>query len=509
MTEQVSRRGVVYLVGAGPGDVGLITVRGRELLEACDAIVFDALANPELVARATDRGAESFDVGKRGAAAESTPQEEITTLLVSLARAGKRVVRLKGGDPFVFGRGSEEAQALAAAAIDFEIVPGVTAGIAAPAYAGIPVTHRGLATSVTFVTGHEDPSKPETQIDWHALAKVGASGTIVLYMGMKTLPAIVAELTRGGLSATTPAAAIQWGTHAGQRTVVATLGTIADRAKVDGLTAPVITIVGPTVALRDEIAWFERRPLFGTRIAVTRATATAGTLATRLRALGADVLEAPTTTIEPLDPSTIAASIGRLGQASVVVFTSATAVRVFWDALLTAGLDARAFSRKRVAVLGPATADALRDRGIVADLVPSRFVAESLLEAMVSAPWLKDAAVFYATAEGARDVLPNGLRAAGATVDVAPIYRSVPNEAAGERLRAAIDSNGLDLVTFAAASAVEGYVGLVGQPRASRIPGASIGPITTEAMRKHAIPLKIEAPMATIDALIRAILTSS
>src|SRR4051812_11148184 len=256
-------RGIVYLAGAGPGDPGLLTVRARDLLESCDVIATDALANPVIVAaaRAANPNVEVLDVGKRGGSSASASQDDINALLVRLGREGRRVVRLKGGDPLVFGRGSEEAQALAEAGVAFEIVPGVTAGVAAPAYAGIPVTHRGVATSVTFVTGHEDPAKAETQTDWAALARAG--GTIVLYMGVKTLSRIAAALIAGGRSADTPAAAVQWGTHAKQRTVVATLATLAATIQHEGLGAPVITVIGDVVSLREEIAWFERRPLFG------------------------------------------------------------------------------------------------------------------------------------------------------------------------------------------------------------------------------------------------------
>src|SRR4051812_36998273 len=279
--------GIVYLVGAGPGDPGLITARGRDLIASCDAIVHDALANPALYA---DTSAALHDVGKRGGSTDSARQGEINALLVRLAREGQRGGRLKGGGPFVCGRGSEGAQALAGAGIPFEVVRGVTAGIAAPAYAGIPVTHRGVATSVTFVTGHEDPTKPTTTVDWSALAKCASTGTVVFYMGVKTLPSIAKALVDGGLSSKTPAAAVQWGTHPKQRTVVATIETLAERAAAEGITAPVITVIGESVNLRHEIAWFENRPLFGRRIIVTRATAVGGELADQLRALGADVL---------------------------------------------------------------------------------------------------------------------------------------------------------------------------------------------------------------------------
>jgi uroporphyrinogen III methyltransferase/synthase len=495
--------GVVYLVGAGPGDPGLLTVRGLELLESCDAVVYDALANHALIARAPVM-ATRHDVGKRGGSSESARQDEINTLLVSLARNGKHVVRLKGGDPFVFGRGSEEAQALAAARIPFEVVPGVTAGIAAPAYAGIPVTHRATSTSVTFVTGHEDPSKPETQIDWGALAKVGATGTIVLYMGVKTLPSIAHALARGGLPSDFPAAAIQWGTHAKQRTVVATLGTLASRAAQEGITAPVITIIGRTVDLREEIAWFETRPLFGRKIIVTRATAVGGTLAPKLRALGADVVELSATTIEALDSVPADRAVGHIQDYDWLILTSQVGVRMFWDALRRAGLDARALHGIRIAVIGPATAGTLREHGLEPDIVPKRFVAESLLESLKTQPSIASARILCATAADARDVLPERLRAAGATVDVVPLYRSAPNTTAGKLLSHAVEGGSVDLVTFASGSAIDDFVTLVGIERARKTKAISIGPITTAAARKHSIEIVGEASEATIDALVDA-----
>ncbi|MEO6879146.1 MAG: uroporphyrinogen-III C-methyltransferase, partial [Gemmatimonadaceae bacterium] len=348
--------GTVYLVGAGPGDPGLLTLRGGELLVTCDAVVYDALANPALLALASahDRRVpvELHDVGKRGGASESAKQDSINALLVRLGREGKRVVRLKGGDPLVFGRGSEEAQALAAAGVPFEIVPGVTAGIAAAAYAGIPVTHRGLATSVTFVTGHEDPAKETTTVDWSALARAG--GTIVLYMGVKTLPRIAAALTDAGMPGDTPAAAVQWGTHPHQRTVTATLTTLSDVMAREGLTAPVITIIGPVVALRNEIAWFDRRPLFGKRIVVTRARSQSASLSERLHAAGATVLEMPATQIESADSAPLENAIARLGEYGWIIFTSQNAVRIFWDTLRALSLDARALAHVKIAAVGPA-----------------------------------------------------------------------------------------------------------------------------------------------------------
>ena len=520
MTSPASRRGVVYLVGAGPGDPGLITVRGSELLENCDAIVFDALANPILVARAKSTRAarhpsgnsgqghhalELHDVGKRGGSSESARQDEITALLIALATSGKRVVRLKGGDPFVFGRGSEEAQALAAAGIPFEIVPGVTAGIAAPAYAGIPVTHRGMATSVTFVTGHEDPSKSESQVDWEAIARVASTGTVVLYMGVKTLPSIAIALLKGGLAGDTPAAAVQWGTHPRQRTVVATISTLAERAAAEGIAAPVITVIGKSVALREEIAWFESRPLFGKRLVVTRATTAGGTLADRLRILGADVLEAPVTTIEPMYIGPIDRAVANLARYDWVILTSQVGVRLFWDALGRAGLDSRALHGVRVAAVGPATQTALSDRGVTADITPDRFVAEGLLATLQADLAMRTAKVLYATAKDSRDVLPKGLRALGATVDVVAMYKSVPDRAVGAMLKSAIDAAEVDLVIFASGSAVEGFVELVGEKRVEQLRAASIGPITSATAREYSIVVVAEARESTIDSLIEAV----
>jgi uroporphyrinogen III methyltransferase/synthase len=495
--------GIVYLVGAGPGDPGLLTVRGRDLLATCDVIATDALANPVIVAaaRLANPAVEVLDVGKRGGSTRSESQDAINALLVQLGRAGKRVVRLKGGDPLVFGRGSEEAQALAAAGVAFEFVPGVTAGIAAPAYAGIPVSHRGVATSVTFVTGHEDPSKSDTQTDWSALARAG--GTIVLYMGVKSLPRITSALMAGGMSPETPAAAVQWGTHARQRTVVATVATLADAIAREGLGAPVITVIGDVVSLRDEIAWFDRRPLFGKRVVVTRASAQATGLRDALAALGADVIELPALRIEQLDDAPLRAAVVRLDEFAWVIFTSQNAVQIAWDALFAAGHDTRAFAQTRVACVGSTTRDALRARGIIADVVPDRYVAEGVLEAMGNRDDVRGARVLYLCAEGARDVLPSGLRAIGCEVTVAPVYRSVATGTASEALRAAL-SDGAAAVIFASASAVRGYVDAVGVESARRIAAVSIGPVTTDAIHAAGIPFGAEATEASVAALVDA-----
>jgi uroporphyrinogen III methyltransferase / synthase len=500
----------VYLVGAGPGDPGLLTVRGRDLLTTCDAVVYDALANPELLQhaiarRADGKRAELHEAGKRGGAAESAKQDDINALLVRLAQEGKRVVRLKGGDPFVFGRGSEEAQALAAADVPFEVVSGVTAGIAAAAYAGIPVTHRAVATSVTFVTGHEDPSRDAAGVNWAALAQAG--GTIVLYMGVRALPRIVEQLVAGGMPPDTPAAAVQWGTLARQRTLVATLTTLAHRMEEAKLSAPVITIIGPVVSLHEQIAWFEARPLFGCRIVVTRAHTPSSTLAARLTEAGAEVIDMPATRIVALDQSPLLAAIRRLPTYEWVVFTSQNAVELFWEALHKQGVDARAFSRAKLAAVGPATADALLDRGLVVDVTPQRFVAEGLLDVFRARDDVRGARVLYAAAEGARDVLPTGLSALGAHVDVVPIYRTERVADDVSPVRSRLELHEVDLVTFTSASAVHAFVATVGIEAARHAPAASIGPVTTEAARDAGLDVRAEASESTIPGLVDAVVS--
>jgi uroporphyrinogen III methyltransferase/synthase len=502
MTED---RGMVFLVGAGPGDPGLITVRGRTVIESADAIVYDALANRELLpAGARDTGVpELYDVGKRGGDRGSVKQDEINELLVRLAREGKRVVRLKGGDPFVFGRGSEEAQALNDASVPFEVVPGVTAGIAAAAYAGIPVTHRGLATSVTFVTGHEDPSKATSQTSWNALANAG--GTIVLYMGLRTLPAIAAALIEGGMPPEIPAAAVQWGTLPKQKTVVATLRTIADAASIAGVTAPVITIIGWPVILRDEMNWFESRPLFGRRIVVTRASQQASPLSDRLTELGADVLEMPATRIARLDLTPLREEITGLDKYQWLIFTSQNAVSIFWEQLLGGGRDARALAALKVAAVGPRTAGALLERGIIVDIVPDRFVAEGLLEKLGERGDITGSRVLYVTAEGSREVLPDGLREMGAQVNLLQVYRSIADGTGAERLRRALESDTVSAATFTSASAVRAYVDAIGEEAALRSPAITIGAQTSAAVTAAGMELLAEAEESTIEGLVSAV----
>lgn len=499
--------GVVYLVGAGPGDPGLLTVRGRELLASCDTIVYDALVNPLLVdaawiGRAGE--AEKIFVGKRGGA-PSMEQDAITALLVRLAREGKRVVRLKGGDPMVFGRGGEEAIALAEAGLEFEVVPGVTAGVAAPAYAGIPVTHRGVSTSVTFITGHEDPGKDRDQTDWSALARAG--GTLVLYMGVSRLAKIATALIDGGRASDTPAAVIEWGTYPRQRTVTATLASLAEVAAREKIIAPSIAIIGDVVKLRGEMRWFDRRPLFGRTIVVTRAREQASQLRAMLEIAGACVIEAPAIRIEALDQGPLYAALGNLAGYDWLVVTSRNAVDLLWAALRELGLDARAFASAKLCAVGPATADALLAHGLAVDVIPDRYVAEGVIEKLRERDDVRGARVLFVRAAGARELLPAALRDMGANVDEVEIYRTVPDLSGLDTLRDALDAGAVDVVTFTSASTVRHFVDALGAERARTVRGASIGPITSDAAREFGVPVAIEAVESTIASLVQAITT--
>jgi uroporphyrinogen III methyltransferase/synthase len=489
----------------------LLTVRARSLLDTCDAIVYDALVAPEMLDGRPQgaSAAERHFVGKRGGSDRSARQEDINELLVRLARTGRSVVRLKGGDPFVFGRGGEEADALAAAAIPFEVVPGITAGIAGPAYAGIPVTHRGLSTAVTLVTGSEDPQKDGGQTNWEALARAG--GTIVLYMSMARLPAIATALMAGGLDPDTPAAAIEWATRPEQRTVAATLATLHESATRASLAAPVVAVIGHVAQLRERLRWFdlvEQRPLFGRRVLVTRATAQASTLSHELRERGAGVVEMPALRIEPLDPGPLAAALDRLTSYQHIVFTSRNAVDIVWQALRAGGRDARALAGLVVSAIGPATTEALLERGIAVDLTPTRFVAEGLLETLRARADVRAARVLYPAAVDARDVLPDGLRALGATVDVVSVYRSVFDGQGADQVRAAIADREITLVTLTSASAARGFVEGVGPELAASIPAVSIGPVTTQEARSLGLRVVAEAQPSTIPGLVDAVIAS-
>jgi len=484
-------RGVVHLVGAGPGDPGLLTARAVELIAAADVILYDRLI-PVTALDGARVGAELVYVGKEGRGPQM-PQEEIDRLLVSHASAGRRVVRLKGGDPFVFGRGGEEALVLREAGIPFEIVPGVTSGLAAPAYAGIPVTHREHASAVALITGHEDPGKPESAIDWPALAAF--PGTLVFYMGVRQLPRIAEQLIAGGRAVDEPAAVIERGTLPGQRTVVATLATIAARAAEAAIRPPSITLVGDVAALREEgVGWFEERPLYGKTVAVTRAREQASGLATRLRELGAEVVETPVIRVVSLDPPAPDPS-----RYDLVCLTSPNGVRLFFERLADAGQDARALHGARVAAIGPATARALRAHGVLADVLPDRAIAESLVEALGDAP-VRNALI--ARARVARDVLPDALRARGAEVDVLELYETMAEPLDPAQLDAIRSA---DYVTFTSASTVTNLLNAAGGSLHTSARLVSIGPITSDALRSHGLEPHVEADPHDVDGVLAAL----
>jgi uroporphyrinogen III methyltransferase/synthase len=482
--------GIVHLVGAGPGDPGLLTVRAVELIAAADVILYDRLIPPEALSHARP-DAEIVYVGKQGEGPQ-VPQDDTHRLLLEHARAGRRVVRLKGGDPFVFGRGGEEALVLREAGIPFEVVPGVTAGIAVPAYAGIPVTHRDVASGVAFVTGHEDPAKPESAIDWAALAAF--PGTLVFYMGVRTLPRIAERLVAEGRPPSQPVAVVERGTLSGQRTVVATLADVEARAREEGIRAPAITVVGEVVAMREQLAWLEHRPLHGRTVAVMRARAQASALAARLRSLGATVIEAPAIRIEPLDTP-----VPPLGGYDLVCVTSPNGAERLLDRLR----DARELAGRTVAAIGPGTAAALRARGVEPDVVPERAVAEGLVEALAGVPAER---VLVARAAEGRDVLPDALRERGAHVDVLPLYRTVAEPLDDETRTAAA---GADYLLFTSASSVRFFAEAAGNGALDGPRLASIGPATSAALRERGAAPHLEADPHTPDGLVAALLADA
>ena len=500
--------GRVYLVGAGPGDPGLLTARALELIAAADVILYDRLI-PSTALDGARAEAEVLFVGKEGGG-PSIPQEEPEALILDRARAGRTVVRLKGGDPFVFGRGGEEALALREAGISFEIVPGVTSGVAAAAYAGIPVTHRGLATAVALVTGHTREDGPEeSALDWPALAAF--PGTLVFYMGVRQLPQIAQSLIAAGRPASEPVAVVERGTLPDQRTVTGTLQSIAEIARREQVRAPSITVVGPVAGLAAQLEWLQdgdRYPLRGRTVAVTRARAQASGLARALEELGANVVQAPVIRTEPLPGPP-----PELARYDLVCFTSPNAVTALFARLAqtpeepiaaSAGFhqDARAFAGARLAAIGPGTARALAEHGLLADIVPERSVAESLVQALADVPVER---ALVARAKEARDVLPDALRARGAEVDVLALYETLAeplSPAALETARAA------DYITFTSSSTVRFFLDAVGGPaglsRETRV--VSIGPITSETLREHGLEPQVEAVDHDADGVIQALL---
>jgi len=494
--------GKVYLVGAGPGDPGLITVKGMWALEQAQVVVYDRLVDPVLL-QAVPEDAERIFVGKARGRQQLT-QPEINQLLVDKASQGLTVVRLKGGDPFVFGRGGEEALELKANGLPFEVVPGVTSAIAGPAYAGIPLTHRGIATTFTVVSGSEDPNKPESTVPWEVLAKNG--GTLVVLMGWKSLETILATLRKEGLPPTTPAALVQWGTWSDQQTVTGNITNILELGKDAGLTPPVITVIGEVVKLREELAWFDNRTLFGKRVLVTRSRSQASRLCTLLEQAGAKPVELPTIQIGPLeDFSELDATLERLTEYNWVIFASANAVESVFERLALKGKDARALAGTTVGAIGPATAQALARRGITADFVPSRPVSEAVLKELSGHDW-KGVSVLLPSADIGRDELEKGLAEMGAQVNRLAAYRNVPVEGvSGLAKQAFID--GVDVVTFTSSSTVRNLVDMLDGDltaiQASFI--ACIGPVTAATARELGLRVDLEASEHTVEGLVDAL----
>ncbi len=503
------RAGTVYLIGAGPGDPGLLTLRGAECLARADVVVYDYLANPVLLRHARPE-AERLYVGKQGGGPR-TEQQAINALIIERAKAGKSVARLKGGDPFVFGRGGEEAEELAAAGIPFEVVPGVTSAIAAPAYAGIPLTHRDHASSVVFVTGHEDPGKERSRIDWAALAT--GIDTLVFFMATRTLPEVVGRLLEHGRPPETPVAVVRWGTTPEQETVVGTLADIVEQVRERGIRPPALTVVGEVVRLRERLNWFEDKPLFGRRVVVTRAREQASEFAGALRELGAQAVEFPAIEIRPPESwDEVDAAVDRLAGYDWMVFTSVNGVRFFVERLRAAGRDIRALGPARICAIGPATAAAIEALGLRVDVVPSEYRAEAVVEALDAAAGpggLRGRRVLIPRAAAARDVLPRELSARGALVDVVAAYRTtIPAEAAAD-VRQLLAEGKIDAVTFTSSSTVRNFVEMLGREAApallARPTVAAIGPVTAETAARHGLRVDLVPESYTIAALTRAL----
>ncbi len=495
-------KGICYLAGAGPGDIGLVTLRLREVMEMAEVVVYDALCNPEILKWAPD-GAEIIYAGKR-AAQHALKQEETNALLVEKTKAGKRVVRLKGGDPFVFGRGGEEALELAKARLRFEVIPGISSTVAAGAYAGIPVTHREHTSQLTIFTGHEDPTKPESRLDYDQLAK--NPGTKVMLMGVERIGIIAAELVKHGARADLPVALIRWATTGRQQTLVGTLADIAARVEAAGFKAPAVAIIGDVVKLRESLNWFERRPLFGKRIVVTRTRKQAGALSSRLRELGADVMEIPTIRIEPpTDKIAFVQMIADCHGYDWLVFTSPNGVDAFFEAFYKVYKDAREIGGVRIAAIGPATAAKVREYRLSVDLQPEEFVAEAVVKAFKKEGSVEHLRILIPRAEEARDVLPEALTKLGAIVDVVAAYRTVPETEDRSGAIARFREEGADMVTFTSSSTAENFMALK-LPLPVGMKTASIGPITSATMRKLGLKVDAEAKRYDIPGLAEAIL---
>lgn len=501
-----TKKGLVSLIGAGPGDPGLITVKGLDIIRSADVVVYDYLAGQQLVKEAKP-SAELIYVGKKGRD-HTLEQPDINQLLVTKASEGKSVARLKGGDPYVFGRGGEEAEELVAAGIPFEIVPGVSSAVAAPAYAGIPVTHRDHASLVTFITGHEDPTKEASSIDWEVLAR--NPGTLVFLMGVKNLPVIAKSLIACGKSPDTPAALVRWGTTPAQVSLISTLKDIPEEAQRRNMKAPAVLVVGSVVSLAPTLGWFERRPLFGKRIIITRSREQSGKMALRIAELGGQAVLFPTIHIaDPVDTAPLDDAIRRVGEFDWVIFTSVNGVERFFKRFFEIREDIRDLAGPRLGAIGPVTSAEIRKHGLKVDLLAKEFVAEGVLE-LLSDEDVRGKRFLIPRAEKAREILPETLAQRGGQVQVVSVYRTVlPDSSDIDAARNLLERKEVHAITFTSSSTVTHFVQMLGAEQArSLLEGvtvASIGPVTSATLRENDIPIDVEAATYTIDGLVSAL----
>ena len=497
------KQGKVYLIGAGPGDMGLVTVRAMELIRTCDTIVYDYLANPRLLEFARP-DAEIIYVGKKGGD-HTLPQDQINQLLIQKAKDGKHIARLKGGDPYVFGRGGEEAEEIIESGAQFEVVPGVTSGVAGPAYAGIPITHRSCTSTMAFITGHEDPTKDDTAIHWDKIAT--GIGTLVFYMGVKNLPMISKNLIKNGRDPKTPVALVRWGTTPDQQTWVGTLDTIAEVAARGKVAPPTLIVVGEVVNLRKKLNWFENRPLYGKRIIVTRARAQASGFSGKLEELGATPIEFPTIeTVAPESWDALDGAVSRMASYDWMIFTSANGVGYLLQRLKETGRDIRDLAGPKICAIGSKTAQAVEALGMRVLLVPEEFRAEGILAAIGD---VKGKKILIPRAKEAREILPDELQKRGALVDVVAAYRTIRPKTKKDEVLAMVREGKIDMVTFASSSTVSNFAEMF-QPDElkeiiSRVKAASIGPIISESARKFGFDVAVEPAQFTIEALAEEI----
>ncbi len=500
--------GIVYLVGAGPGDLGLVTLRAKELIERADVLVYDYLVHPDLL-RWCRPDCEQKYVGKK-AGFHALPQEEIEALLVKYAKDGKMVVRLKGGDPFVFGRGGEEARTLAKDKIPFEVVPGVTAALAAGAYAGIPLTHRNTSSSLIFLTGHEDPKKHELQVDWRSYGPL-KNTTLAIYMGMGHLKFILDELQAGGMSADMPAAVVQWASLGRQRSLAGTVRSLPALIEKEKLTSPAIIFVGEVVRSHEQIDWFEQLPLFGRRVAITRSREQASELREKIEALGAEVLELPLIRVtKDVEKQTLADVFLELGAYDWIVFTSANGVKYFFEEYHRLFDDIRSLGLLRFACIGDATAKAIREHHMKIECQPPKATSEALADALIATESLDSGKVLVVAGNLNRDILVTKLEAARAIVDIFPVYKTEKTNLAEEPAAESFRQKGADAILFCSSSAVQNFIdqaeSLELETDAKRPIAGSIGPQTSETMKKVGLTVAFEAKTPSLDALVAGLL---